>query len=279
MFGLRTISLTQKSGAVASRTDMDGIPPGHERQAVRQFYRRLFATGVILFLPYVGSAQTANPSGLQASAASPVHFEILDQKSVWVGNHSITLNRVSPPVFPPAAGTPAPAPPPPVYANYVALTFWATVYDGKFTVLRWSIGDQSMVAVSNIDFDYLGTLGGFAEGNTFYEIIAFLDNESSQDADPQDAAWLRQAQNSLQPAIPGYVIVSGTASPDELQGLDAAHLYFGANRIPLIQAYTLRQAEFAAEQLHLKLYPPVRPATVINYWPIKSSVYPTGAAQ
>jgi hypothetical protein len=227
----------------------------------------------------VGSAQTANPSGLQASAASPVHFEILDQKSVWVGNHSITLNRVSPPVFPPAAGTPAPAPPPPVYANYVALTFWATVYDGKFTVLRWSIGDQSMVAVSNIDFDYLGTLGGFAEGNTFYEIIAFLDNESSQDADPQDAAWLRQAQNSLQPAIPGYVIVSGTASPDELQGLDAAHLYFGANRIPLIQAYTLRQAEFAAEQLHLKLYPPVRPATVINYWPIKSSVYPTGAAQ
>jgi hypothetical protein len=157
------------------------------------------------------------------------------------------------------------------------LPFWATVYDGKFTVLHWSLGDQRMVAVSNINFDYLSTLGGFADGNTFYEIIAFLDDESSQDADPQDAAWLQQAQNSLQPAIPGYLIVSGTATPEELQGLDAAHRYFGANQTSLIQAYAVRQAQFAAEQLHLKLYPPVKPATVINYWPIKSSVYPTGS--
>jgi hypothetical protein len=256
---------------------MDGILPGHERQAVRwQFYRRLFTIGVVFLLPCVGLAQTAVLSG---SAASPVHFQILDQTSVWIGNHSITLNRVSPPVFPPAAGISAPAPLPPVYANNVVLTCWATVYDGKLTVLRWPIGDQSMVAVSNIDFDYLSALGGFAEGSTFYEIITFLDNESSQDADPQDAAWLRQAQNSLQPTIPGYLIVSGTASPEELQGLDAVHLYFGANRTSLVQAYTLRQAEFAAEKLHLKLYPPVRPATVINYWPIKSSVYPTGSNQ
>jgi hypothetical protein len=257
---------------------MDGTSLGHERQAVRrQCYRRLFAAGIALLLPYRGLAQTAVLDGTQG-AASSIHLHILDQKSMWVGNHSITLNRVSPPIFA-AVATPTPAPRPPVYANSVVLAFWATVYDGKFTVLRWSFGNQGMVAVSNIDFDYLSTLGGFAEGNTFYEITAFLDNESSQDADPQDAAWLQQARSSLQTAIPGYLIVSGTATPEELQGLDAAHLYFGANRASLIQTYTLRQAEFAAEQLHLKLYPPVRPATVINYWPIKSSVYPTGTNQ
>jgi hypothetical protein len=69
------------------------------------------------------------------------------------------------------------------------------------------------------------------------------------------------------------VIVSGTATADVLQGLDALDVYFGANKTALVQAYTAQQAQYAAEQLQLKLHPPVTPNTVINYWRIKSSVY------
>jgi hypothetical protein len=136
-----------------------------------------------------------------------------------------------------------------------------------------------MVAVSNIDFGYVAGLYGFVEGDTFYQIIAFLGDESSTSADPETAAWLKQAQNSLPATIPGYLIVSGTATADVLQGLDALDIYFGVNKNALVQAYTVRQEQFTAEQLQLKLHPPVRPNTVINYWPIKSSVYPTGSNQ
>jgi hypothetical protein len=157
------------------------------------------------------------------------------------------------------------------------LTFFATVYDGKFTVLQWWDGGQDMFAVTNINFDYVAGMYGFVEGDTFYQILPFLDDESSADADSETAGWLKQAQKELPPLVPGYIIVSGTAGADVLQGLDALEVYFGANKSALVQAYNRQQAQWAAEQLQLKLHPPVRPNTVINYWPIKSSVYPTGS--
>jgi hypothetical protein len=252
---------------------MVGIPP--ERQAKgRRLFRRLLTAG-LLFWPSIGFAQSASVSGSQSTAAS-VQFQILDQRSVSFGQHTVTLNRVTPPVFPAPVATPTPAPPQ-RYANYDFLLFSATVYDDKLTVLQWFYGGESMVAVSNLNFDYVAGLYGFVEGDTFYQIIAFLDNESSADADPQMAAWLKEARQALPPLVPGYIIVSGTASADVLQGLDALDVYFGANKSALVQAYNRQQAQFAAEALQLKLHPPVRPNTVINYWPIKSSVYPTSS--
>jgi hypothetical protein len=149
------------------------------------------------------------------------------------------------------------------------------LYDSQYSVINWSCGDQVLVAISNVDFDYLSTLYGFAEGDTFYENIGFRNDESSADADPTIAAWLAWARKELPIGVPGYVIVSGTGSPEMTQGLDALHQYFGANEGALIQEYSLKQAQWSAEELELKLHPPVRPNTIINYWPIKSSVYRT----
>jgi hypothetical protein len=254
---------------------MVGIPP--ERQAMgRRSFRRLLMAG-LLFWPCIGFGQSATESGSQ-SAATTVNFQILDQRTVSFGQHTVTLNRVAPPVFPAAVATPTPAPPP-QYANYDFLLFWATVYDGKLTVLRWGNGEASMVAVSNVDFDYVAGMYGFVEGGTFYQILPFLDDESSADADAETAGWLKQAREALPPLVPGYVIVSGTAIADVQQGLDALDIYFGANKSALVQEYNQRQATYAAEALQLKLHPPVRPNTVINFWPIKSSVYPTGSNQ
>jgi hypothetical protein len=260
---------------------MDGIPSRRERQAVwRHFCFRLFAAVSVILLPYAGLAQTTGLSGTQG-AVSSVHFQILNQRTVNFGQHSLTFNRVAPPIFPSPVSNPAPAPTPyqRQYAQNVALTYFATVYDSQYSVIYWSYGDRALVAISNVNFDYLSTLYGFAEGDTFYENIVFRDDESSADADPTVAGWLAWARKELPVGVPGYVIVSGTGSLEMVQGLDALHQYYGANEEALIQEYSLKQAQWSAVELELKLHPPVRPNTVINYWPIKSSVYLTGSNQ
>jgi hypothetical protein len=256
----------------------EGIPP--ERKAVGP--RRTFiclAMASLIILPRIGLGQSAVVSGSPGILAS-VKFQILDQQTVSFGQHSLTLNRVAPPVFP--ASTPAPSPPAMTalpYTNYQMLVFSATVYDHRFTVLQWIDGDNKSTAVTNINFNSFCYTNGFAKGDTYYEIIAFLDDESATEADPTTAQWLAEAKQALKPGTPGYLMVSGTGTPDEIQALNALHAYYAANSDAMIQTYTERQAQWAAQLLQWKLHPPVRPNTVINYWPIKSSVYPTGSGQ
>ena len=252
---------------------MDGTPP--ERQAVgRRCYLRLVAV-VMFSLPGIGFGQSSAVSGSQ-SAPTAVKFQILDQKIVSFGQHSVTLNRVVPPVFPVPVATPTPVPaipspqsPPPFEQP---LFFSATVYDHQFTVVRWFDRNQDLALVSNLDFSYFTTYD-------FYEIFMGLDIESSADADPVTAGWLAQARKSLPANMPAYLIVSGSATADEIQELDAFHAYVAENSSNIVQAYQRQQEINAALALQLKLHPPVRPNTVINYWPIKSSVYLTGSNQ
>jgi hypothetical protein len=75
------------------------------------------------------------------------------------------------------------------------------------------------------------------------------------------------------------VIVSGSATADDVQELNALDAYVSANSSDIVQTYRHLQALDAAQALQAKLHPPVRPNTVINYWPIKSSVYLPGGNQ
>ncbi len=254
---------------------MAGISPESQAVGARLFLCVLMA-GLVLG-PCGGFAQSAAVSSGQNGAAS-VHFQILDQKRVYFGQHSVTLNRVETPVFPAPVPTPTPAPTPasplPVFqpALNQELFFSATVYDHQFTVLRWFDGDRGLAVVSNLDFNYFTTYA-------FFDIFMALDNESSTNADPTTAAWLAQARASLPANAPRYVVVSGTATADDIQQLDALNAYVVANSSNIVQAYQQQQALDAAQALQLKLHPPVRPNTVINYWPIKSSIYLTGSSR
>ena len=255
---------------------MVGVSP--ERRAVGTRFFLCLVTAGLLISPRIGIAQSSAFSGSQ-SGAGALSFRILDQHRVYFGQHSITYNRVAPPIFP--ALTPVPVIPPPALPPYdydQLLFFSATIYDNQLTVLQYFDGNRGMVAVSNINFNYL-TIDGFVEGDTFYEIVMARDEESSADADPVTAARLAQARGVLPAGAPGYVVVSGTASADTIQVLDAMHTYFGANSGVLVQQYRQWQTQNSARALQLKLHPPIRPNTVINYWPIKSSVYSTGTAQ
>jgi len=241
----------------------------------------LFALG-LFGAPCSGLGQSASVSGSQ-SIASTYPFRVLEQHKVNFGQHSITFNRVVPPVFPAPVSTPTPVPAIPPWMQAVQynqlLFFSANVYDHRFSVIQRFDGDRSWVALSNIDFNYFCANDGFVAGGTFYEIIMALEDDSSADADATTANWLTQARATLPANVPKYIIVSGTASVEDLQALDALHSYFAANSTSIIQAFQQQQAQNAARALQLKLHPPIRPNTVINYWPIRSSVYPTGSNQ
>jgi hypothetical protein len=231
-----------------------------------------------LLSPSLSHAQSASSGTSQGVAGS---FQILNQRKVYFGQHSVTMNRIAPPNLPtlPPAPTPAPIQIPASVVNFGMMIFSATVYDHQYSVIQRFDGDQTVVAVSNIDFSLFTTQGSFIEGNSYYELIIALDEESTADNDPTTAAWLTQAQGTLPASTPSYVVVSGTASADDVAGLNAIHSYYAANSTDILQAYQQLQARNAAAALQAKLHPPRRPNTVINYWPIKSAVYRPGGAQ
>ncbi len=214
------------------------------------------------------------------SGPTNVQFQILDQQRVYFGRHSVTYNRITPPVFAAPIATPAPVPPPgPAYDSLDLMLCGATVYDGQFTVLQRLDENPGLVVVANFDFDWLTSSEGFVAGDTFYEMIVAMDNESSADADPVTMGWLTQARSSLSPAVPGYIVVSGTASSDDVQALNGLLAYFQSNSQELLSEYQRIQAQYATALRQQKLHPGARPDTVINYWPIKSAVYLTGSGQ
>ena len=257
---------------------MAGIP-SVRKMAGQRFFLCLSIIG-FLCVPHLTQGQSAVASG-SSIAAPTASFQILEQRKVNFGQHSVTLNRVTTPVFPAPVviSSPVPTPLPSPSFQYDRLVFFgAIVYDHQYTVVRGFERNQELVVVSNIDFDYLSILG-FVQGDTFYDIFMALDIQSSKDADSITALWLAQARASLSGTTPAYVIVSGSASADEIEDLNALHSYYAANSAALVQAYQQQQAANAARALQLKLHPPRRPNTVINYWPIKSSVYLKGSHQ
>jgi len=277
------IFLTRKPILVASRHSMDGIPP--ERRAVRPLGYLCLLLIAQSVLPVVGFGQSILASGTQGGA-STVSYHILDQRRAYFGQHSVTYNFVSPPVFPVrvAAAEPTPVPLPlqqsgqPV-TNFELLLCGATVYDSQYSVIQWLDGNNDLTIVSNVDFDLFTTCEGFVAGDTYYELIIALDDESSANADPVTLGWLTQARNILPAGTPGYIVVTGTAGPDDIQALNGLDACVAASGQQLANAYQKLQAQNAAALLRQKLHPKSRPDTVVYYWPIKSSVYLTGSGQ
>ena len=229
---------------------------------------------------------------LLAQTASPtVPMQIVEQHRVYVGSHSIIYNRVAPPVFPvPAVQVRPAATPSPQYLAWVQarelkaykfLMLGATVYDHQFTVLRWSNGDQWVRAISNVDFNYFCGLMEFETADTIYDYFMMASNETTDSSDGQTLTWLAQARQQLPSSVTGYIILEGNAAnnPEALADLDAIHTYFSSNKEKIISDYQQRTAAWAKQERWNKSHPPVQHDTVINLWPVKSSVYLKGANQ
>ncbi len=222
-----------------------------------------------------------------------INFQVIEQKRINLGDHSLFMNRVVPPILPP---TPAPASPTsPILTTEqkqafaereakrsVILFLSVTVYDRQITELRWWDESGSHRVFSNIDFNYVAGIGGFETPDTSYTLMMGLGNESRADRIQYNGSLTKDdLKNNLQLDAPPlatdfsatrseYMVAEDKAHPsptrEDLAALDALHAYFDSNKQRLIDDYAKREAANAARQQYLKDHPPVPQDTVINYW-------------
>lgn len=235
-----------------------------------------------------------------AAGASPIPVprrQVLDRVKIDSGLNPIIYDRVVPPSFSAPAVPPKPdavpqrgQPAPAEEKQSVVLFLFATVYDHEFTVLRWSWEGREYQAVSNMDFNYLTGLGMIETEDRVFSLLMGLANESREQFQARRQTALQQGwpAEALQrlpsppPAAvprPAYWLVSPDpavpVASGALAGIDALHRYFEANKAALIAAFERWQAEQAARELEAPAAPPPPKETVIQFWPVKSRVYPT----
>jgi hypothetical protein len=160
----------------------------------------------------------------------------------------------------------------------------ATTYDGQYTEIRWSNGDQWLRAISNIDFKYFTGFAEFETIDTVYELVMMSSQEASAGIPSGSPliAWINQARLALPQASSGYLVVEGdaTTDPGALSDLDALHSYFDASKDRLAQEYNQRQLELQTQLSRLSTQQPSpKPPTTINFWPIKSKLWNAGGQQ
>jgi hypothetical protein len=228
-----------------------------------------------------------DPAPTPTPAPNPlagISVQVLDQQQVTIGTHAITYQRIAPPVFLATrnAGDASKAPTRPAQSGssedkqFQALFLSATVYDHQFTALRWCDGTApGLQAYVNLDFGYFSTVGTFETAGTIYELIFASGNETA-------SSLVQTGQplpdfSAVPAGVSGYQIVAGApdAYPEAIATLKALCAYYDAHRAQMIVTYNRQQAANAAQQQWLQNHPPVTPDTVVNFWPIKSSVYPT----
>ncbi len=263
---------------------------------------------LVLVLPALTRAQDAFPSPTPTDPLACVPVQVLDQQQVTIGTHTITFKRIAPPVFPDATSTPPSQTPPttritnrasravparrtssraPEIARlaqsdaggdeekpYKMLLLSATVYDHRFTEVRWNDGaGAALRAYVNIDLRYFTTVANLETDDAVYDLVFAWGDDT---ADSISRAG-RQPPNlaAFPPGRSSYQIVAGDASarPDALAALDALCIYFDAHGARMVADYNQQQADNAAHRQWLRDHPPAQPDTVIHYWPLKSRVY------
>ena len=230
-------------------------------------------------------------AGPEAQASSPVVlYSEISRKEVRMGDHTLTLIRVRPPVLPKA-----PPPPAPLAATaaetptadrlaekaFASLNLSIAVYLGKPTVteLRWrdESGKKEYKAWSNADFRYLTQLSSLETPTTVYQWLPFVEVYNVADLPAGEKPALPKGLR-LDPRGADYIVnLSARELPNEettLAGLDYLHAYYQLHYAELKADYDKREAENAAREKELRENPPRIPDSVVRYWPIKSRVNP-----
>ena len=73
----------------------------------KRWLRLRLAVLVLALLPALAHAQDSYPTPTPADPLAGVPVQVLNQQQVTIGTHTITLNRIAPPVFPSPAPKPA----------------------------------------------------------------------------------------------------------------------------------------------------------------------------
>ena len=287
-----------------------------------QFFRRQLCgrllcaclLAVLLTRPCAALAQNSFPTPTPPpDPLAGVPVQVLDQQQVTIGTHTVTFNRIAPPVFPASTPTPKPQATPATNTTshtpqaapakrtasrspqaraqkatrsaqgdatgggekpYRVLFLSATVYDHQFTALRfYGGGVPELSAYVNIDFNYFRGVDQIETADAYYTILFGMGDDTL--ASLTQAGQQPPNMSAFPAGRSSYQIIAGdtTAHAADLAALDTLCAYYDANSAQMIAAYNQQQAYNAAYQQWQATHPQPTPNTVINYWPTKSQVY------
>ncbi len=241
----------------------------------------LWLAAVLALLPLLSEGQTEQPTPAPDPLAG-VPVQVLDQQQVDMGDHTVTLNRIAPPPIPTPTPTPPPVasnPAPPPTGSVVeklskVVSFSVDQQNQLFTEVRGYYGAKPELHVHlNVDFRLFGSVSQLETSNAYYlYILAFAfdsaDAEANINIDPPDPTL------SL-PDHASYTVTAGNTAdyPDVLGGLDALCVYFDANRTKLVADFRKRLVDAEIQSNQPPTPTPTPRDAVINYLPVKGSIY------
>jgi hypothetical protein len=259
------------------------------------------ATGGLVFTATSGFTEPAKQE------PEPPSFKVLDSQEVDLGSRSIIYNRVETPLLKPQPATAERAAAPatehvPTPAEleesrrwealkYVGLYLSCTVYDGRWTEVRFRHEDTDIIFWSTINFNYLSQLFDLLTEHTYYSLMVMVNDSTLKELDQQNAELRLSGQAALKTTPPASLlklnarmqksawrITSKAPVPPEAQlAIEDLHAHFDANRQALMDAYAARQSAQIAHEKWLKDNPPQPQDTVIQFFPIQSDHSPTEA--
>lgn len=161
----------------------------------------------------------------------------------------------------------------------------ATVFDRKISELVWRKGDLTYTILSNIDFNYLTVVTGFEDAGLHWSVFLMVDNVDTE-LEKKQAAISNEDEKYIPRLMPDsaylisgkpdYVVYAEHADeiPDALvEELDAFHRHYAANEASLKIAWHNQQRINEARAAWFAANPPIRKPTVINFWPVRSSLH------
>ena len=251
----------------------------------------MFVACALGVFPAHGHAQEPSTSAAQIPA---IRFVELSRKVIELGDRTVTLVRVRPPVLPSATPIAKPALPSPEQVEeaqriaskqYVSLGLAATVYLRAglptITLLSWTdeTTNRRFEAWSNADFRYLANLGRLETNTQLFDLL-MLNGAQICDVDAMLAEEKPRLPNlPFETGLYEYYVISSddggnavllTQEP-VLEGLDYLHGLYQLRHRDLKADYERREADNAARAEKLARNSP-EPAGVTTYfWPIKNN--------
>lgn len=218
----------------------------------------------------VGLAWTQDDTATSKPDNPQITLQVIESRRINLGNRSLILNHIVPPILPQRPPPPPPpspeeiaaaeaaAPPEPPPKRHEVLFLAATVYDHKLTEIHWSGSKGNYTAFSNIDFNLLAGLSGFETDDTEYMLMASVANQTSEQREAFHQLALAQGEPAS-PQMPPLEAFSSTRAEylmvedkhntapteGELRALDALHLYYDANKQRIASELAQRRAAYA----------------------------------
>jgi len=144
--------------------------------------------------------------------------------------------------------------------NALVFSVSATVVDHRATRLHWRHNGKIYEAWSNVDFNHLTGFARFKVDGRYYDPYFGIGNTSSEMEDVEKAPDFPTRQ-------PTFILTRGDAGDtDALEGVEALHTLYRAERGRLKTAYEKREMTSLERQRYLEANPPKPRDVTIQFW-------------